>query len=126
MAEVVRQLIPTPENWNPRIDAPRFADEWIDFLREHRGEFWHPTEVWQTHDDAQRMVLREVAAEEVEFQRRLGDVIQGDRAVGYCYVRRTKVRWLRLVKAIKKEERKSRRLTPRKVALVEGQMEAGL
>jgi hypothetical protein len=95
--QTIIEPIETKPDWNPRHD-PDFADEWIDFLRAHRGESWHPTDVWETHDPWQRLVLLQVAYEEVEAARRLGDVIEGDRRVGYCYMRRSKPRWLRLTK----------------------------
>ena len=74
----------TPPAWNPRWDRS-FRSTWLNHLVTHRGEWFHPTDLWSTDDEWQRSLLRVAAYEAVVAARRLGYVIDGDRRHGYYY-----------------------------------------
>ena len=74
-------IITSPE-WSPRHD-PGFARSWLTHLIMGAGEWWHPTQVWQTHDERQRRVLRECAGEAVLKAERLGLIVETDHRLGY-------------------------------------------
>lgn len=76
----------TAPGWNPRWDRS-FRGAWLNHLIAHRGQWFHPTDLWETTDEYQRTVLRQVGREVVVAARRLGYVIDGDRRRGYCYRR---------------------------------------
>ena len=89
------EQVQTSPEWSPRHD-PGFARSWLSYLCQHFGEWTHPTQVWQTHDERQRRVLREVSAEvmlraaqvwaEVETDARLGYRIVGVDPERYRYL----------------------------------------
>ena len=74
--------ITTSPEWNPRHD-PEFVRSWLSYLVTHPAQWTHPTQVWQTHDERQRRVLREVAAEAVLKAERLGLIVATDLRRGY-------------------------------------------
>ena len=77
-------MIPVTPNWSPRLDKT-FRRTWLNHLVTYRDEWFHATDLWETTDEWQRTVLRQVAYEVVVAARRLGYVIDGDRRRGYCY-----------------------------------------
>lgn len=77
--------LPACPDWSPRHD-PHFDRDWLAHHMAHLGEFIHPTDVWATNNEWQRSVLRQRAHEAAVIWRRLGMIIEGDRALGYRLV----------------------------------------
>lgn len=102
--------LPVAETWNPRCD-PFVRDLWLTYLVTHAGEWTHPSDLWQTNDEWQASILRNVAYETVVAARRLGYVIEGDRQRGYCYRRSVLVRYLHIRDDIENDEYDSEQLS---------------
>jgi hypothetical protein len=94
----------TPDSFNPRHEFC-FREDVLDDLTDHKRQWRHPSDRWQTDDEELHAVIRECYHEAVEHWRRIGCVIEGDRRKGFRFVRWIAIPGLRLPKTRQCEPR---------------------
>ena len=96
LCEVCLRRSTVPEGWNPRHDSRNFERTWLTHLLAHFGEWCHPSDLWLSNDDAQRLLIRQLANEVVCAAQRVGIDIESDRNLGYRITGAGNVpRWVR-------------------------------
>ena len=109
--------------YDPRHD-PSFPSDVVNLLRDNRGEWLHPGRIVleQRGGECDPILLADATYRAVTNARRLGDVIEGDPARGYCYRRFERVRFVDLAWASQWPDVPVNMRSHRRAGTVQGQM----